>query len=215
MGTYTTTQEFYKPDGTEFVDVESQINYNFRRSDERVRALVEWQYTDVPTISGVLPRAVGYKWFKNSTNSLWVAPDPDLALAQHSLNGDTDAWSTASITGLLAGYQSEDLENQRLSYRREPTDGLVSWRGSMKLNNFDQIPLNTNIDVMTLAADIRPVRAKYFTVHMGIQSTNYSICRLLFMTDGTVQINRMGVNQTVSTERYISFNDIEYPTNDV
>lgn len=217
MGNYSSTQGFYKPDPDEFVDVESQWNDNVRTADERVRAMVEWQYTDVPMISGVLPRDKGYKWFKNATNSLFVCTDPvSGSIQQASDNGDTDPWSTELITSIDNGYQSHPtIPEAQLSYRLEPAEGSVTWRGLMVLNaSMDQIPLNTNINVMTIATGIRPVRSKYFFVHMGVSTAGYSVVRIVFLDTGVVQINRMGVNQADPTERYISFNDICYPRND-
>jgi hypothetical protein len=214
LGTYTATQDFYKPAPDEFVDVESQINYNLRRADEDVRAKVEWQYTELPVISGFAPRELGYKFYKASTNSLFVCAEADLTLQQHSPFCPTEAWTASGILSFPGGYQSEDLDTKRLSYSKEGFDGIVQWRGSLKLNNYDQIPLNTNIQVMTIDPAIAPARSKYFTVHMGIQAGNYSICRVLFLNTGSVEINRMGINQTDPTQRFVSFNDIQYPTND-
>lgn len=179
--------------------------------------MVEWQYTDVPMISGVLPRDKGYKWFKNSTNSLWVCVDPNSgSIQQASDNGDTDPWSTQLITGFSGGYRSHPtIPEAELGYRLEPAEGSVTWRGLMVLNaSMDQIPLNTNITVMTIGAGIRPSVTKYFIVHMGASTAGYSIVRVQFGTDGTVLINRMGVNMADPTERYISFNDIQYSRND-
>lgn len=214
MGTYTSTQGFYKPDPTEFVDVESQWNYNVRRSDERVRAIVEWQFADVPIIADAFPRDVGYKFYKNSTNTCYIVKDSSLDLSQHSSNGDTDSWSNSGIT-FLGTFASYDTNTLQISYRKEPTDGYVTWRGSLQANNFENIVRNSNLDVMTLDASLRPARSKYFHVYMGNDSTGYAIARILFNSTGTVQINRMGVaSQSLVSERYINFNDISYPTND-
>lgn len=214
MGTYTPTQRFYKADPTEFVNVESQVNYNIRRADERVRSIVEWQYADTLAVADDFPKDIGYKFYNNATNTLFVVRDSSLVLSQHSANGDTDPWSTVGITYLNL-WADADPDTLRLSYRKEPSDGVVTWRGSMQSNNFENIAPNSNIDAISLDASIRPARSKYFTIHMGPDSSGYSIARILFNSTGTVQINRMGVNnQTNSADRYYSFHDISYPTND-
>lgn len=217
MGEYTANQNFYKPDPDEFVDVDSQIAYNFRRADERVRAMVEYQYTDVPVISGVEPSDKGYKFFKASTNTVYVRRTEDLILSQASPNGDTDSFTTSGLSS-QNGYRSVDFATQQLSYRVEPTSGVCTWRGSVQLNDAaDQIPLNTNTVVFTMpaagSASPTPIaRSKYFLVHMGIATGGFSILRIFFGSNGNIEINRMGINQTDPTQRYISFNDIQYPT---
>lgn len=214
MGIYTPNQAFYKPEPTEFVDVDTQVNYNLRRADERVRAMIEWQYTEAAIISGNEPRDVGYKFFKAATNTFYICGDPSLDLVQHSSNGDTDEWTTGGLAA-VGGYRSVDFNENQLSYRVEPTDKQVSWRGNIMLNDTqDQIPVNTNIVVFTMPSFCTPARSKYFHVHMGIATAGYSIARILFKNTGEIEINRMGIAQTNVTERYVSFNDISYPTND-
>lgn len=219
MGSYTPNQNFYKPDSDEFVDVDTQINYNLRRADERVRAMIEWQYTEAAIISGTEPRDVGYKFYKASTNSLYVAPYSDLDLQQSSNLNSTLSWTTSGLSS-QGGYRSVDFATQQLSYRVEGFDGQCTWRGAIQLNDTaDQIPVNTNIVVFTMpaAGSTSPTplsRAKYFYVHMGIAPGDFSCARVLFKTNGEIEINRMGIGQTDPAQRYISFNDISYPTRD-
>lgn len=213
MGTYTASQGFYKPDPDEFVDVESQVNFNIRRADEKVRALVEWQYTEAPVISGSEPRDVGYKFFKASTNSLYTQKTAT-DFSQADSNGVTETWNNVDYA-FLNSYQSVNDDEMALSYtERYWGNGLVRWRGGIRLNAGDEIPLNTSINVLQLSGiRIVPFTNKYFNCHMGDPTTGYSFVRILFGGDGVVSIVRQGSAMTLPAQRYISFNDISYSTN--
>lgn len=217
MGTYTSTQGFYKPDPDEFVDVEAQINYNWRRADSRVKQLVEWQYipgTYLNVGDAYASREAGMKFYKASSNMVTFATNSTGTLAQDS-NSKVYSWSSSGVS-FYGGYQSENSDEQKFTYRIDTTDGMIHLRGGVKLNSgADQIPRNTNITIINLPFNARPSRNKYFYVHMGIVSSNFSCCRVLVMaTTGDIEINRMGADQTDPTQRVVSFNDISYPVND-
>lgn len=219
MGSYSATQGFYEPGADEFVDVESQLNYNLRRADDRVRQLIEWQYvpSNYKTIPDAYPvREVGMKYYKAYSNcpQYTTTTNGKLTLGQDS-NSIVFSWSSSGIS-FQGGYQSENTAEQLISYRRDLVTNTVHWRGGLKLNaSADDIPLNTNITVMTIPSNVRPTRGKYFYVHMGFATGNFACCRVLFQPGGTVEINKMGIAQTDSTQRAVSFNDISYPIGDV
>lgn len=218
MGQYSATQNFYKPSSEELVDVESQINYNLRRADERVRQLVEWQYipSSYQNVQDAYPeREIGMKYYKASTNcpQYTTLSSGSLTLAQDS-NSRVYSWTQSGLS-FLNNYTSENNAEQRISYRLDPVTNTVHWRGGLVLKtSMDQIPLNTNIQVITLPTVIRPTRSKYAFVHMGIASSGYSVCRILFTSAGIVEINRMGIDQTDSSQRAVSFCDVSYPIGD-
>lgn len=226
MGDYTATQHFYKPDPEELVDVETQLNYNVERADHRVRALVEWLRTDVEVIENSEERETGFKFFKVHSNSLWVAQDNSGDVHFPSSNNDVDSWidlGSSSGATFVNSYtddvfdtdDDEDLRRE-LCYRREFSDGMVYWRGLVNLtDDADQIPLNQNIIIVTgVPTEARPKRNKYFFTHMGVTS-QFSVARIMFKTNGEIEINRMGVNQSDPTQRFLSFNDCHYATNEI
>lgn len=214
MGEYSATQKFYKPGPDELVNVESHLNYNMRRADTRVKALVEFIPTDVSSIStSTLEAENGFKWYKRISNSFYIKT-PTSGIAQYNANAQVPSWSTSGIT-FQGGYKSENEFESKISYSTEDGGSIVRWRGKLILGDYQQIPRNTNIIVANIPASVTPYRSKYIHTQMGNAGGSFSVARLLFHSLGRIEICRMGSDQTDPQERYISFNSCFYTRDDL
>lgn len=216
MGSYTNNQNFYLIDPTELVNVESDLNYNLRRTDERVKALVEYQTTDVPSLA-TLPKDVGYKFHKRSTNSVFnYHTDISTGITTHyqDPNAAVDDWST---TGLVfeSGYASLTEPYERISYSL--VNGWCRWRGRLMLNaQASEFPVQVITRFMNIPISCQPLTSKYFFVHGGNTTTDFQAYRIFIAAAGSADtrweyIRYGGPTSTSNAERYISFNDIWYP----
>jgi hypothetical protein len=216
MGDYTPTQRFYLPDGDELVNVEQDLNYNWDRADERVKALVEMQRTDEASISvSSIPKDVGYKWFKTYTNS-WYFLSAASTTAITDVNSVVTNWDVAGIT-FEAGYGSVNLEESRIAYAIQ--DGFVHLRGRLCLNGTaTDLPLNTTVNFMTLPTSAMPARNKYFTVYGGNAGADFQCARLFIPESGAadprLEFCRYGGVASSAQERYISLNGAYYGLDD-
>lgn len=212
MGTYTTTQQFYKPDTTELVDVEQQINYNLRRIDERVRPLIEYQMTDVTSISASdLPKDTGFKWWKSYSNSIWHYRDGGIF---QDANAANSTWSTIGLT-LINSYSSYD-NNFQVSYSSH--NGMVRWRGKVSLSNLGNLPTNTATKFLTPPTGFSPAKERYFTVYGGNSTGDFQCFRIRIPDssagDKSFEFIKYGGNGSSSAENYFSLHDVVYPLSD-
>lgn len=215
MGEYTDTQRFYLADPEELVSVENDLNYNLRRADERVRNLVEYQYTDEQSITvSSLTKEQGFKWYKSYSNSVWFGRGTGTQIWQ-SVANPVDEWK---VTGLSfeSGYQSMDSDINRTAYCI--TGNWVRLRGRVIRTGQLEIPTESIINFLTLPDEAMPKRARYFTVWGGNATSDFQVFRVFIpaVTDGDKRMEMMkyGGNATSEAERYISLNDIFYPLDD-
>lgn len=219
MGDYTNNQKFYLIDPTELVNVDSDVNYNLLRADERVKALVEYQGTDVPSIVGsTVPKEIGYKWYKRYSNSVYVHTTFNGVTATYQdVNSVVDTWSTAGIS-FEPGYGSGSGLTDRIGYK--VSNNIVTWRGFVVLNNqATELPANLTTDFMTIPTSLQPIRNKYCTVTGGNSTAgSFQLFRVLFpalgSADSRLEFIKYGGNSSSSSERYISLNEISYSIDD-
>lgn len=215
MGDYTPTQKFYLIDGEELVNVEQDLNYNWRRADTKIRALVDFQNTDVPTLAtSDLPKDEGYKWFKTYTNSIYHYTDGSIITSANSAVTD---WAISGIS-FEPGYGSANLEDSRIAYAVQ--DGFVHLRGRLVLNSgSSELPANVTTNFMTLPNSVMPLRNKYFTVYGGNSTgTDFQCARIYVpektLSDQRIEFCKYGGNASSSSERYLSLNDVYWGLDD-
>lgn len=215
MGDYTSTQKYYLIDPEEFVAVDQDLNYNLRRADSRIKALVEYQVTAEASIvlSTNLEKDTGFKWYKSYTNSIWNYRNNTLS---QDVNCQIDTWSPNGIT-FETGYNSVDQGVDRVAY--SSFNNFVRWRGRVRLNSGDALPTNTTVDFMTVPTSILPVRAKYFTVYGGNSTGTEFQCFRIFVPasnagDKRIEFCKYGGNGSANDENYISLNDVFYALDD-
>lgn len=211
MGSYTESQRFYKSDPSEIINVDQDLNYNLRRADVRVRALVEYQKTDVPSISAAsISKDIGFKWYKTYTNSIWVYRN-DREIWQDP-NAIVEEWFTSGITW-ESGYgpASGDINNVAYSI----FNNMVRLRGRVALNSGQsQFPLNTNTNFMTLPTSARPLVQKYFTLYGGNGTSDFQCFRLFIpqssASDQRLEFCKYGGASENADENYLDLNDVWY-----
>lgn len=220
MGSYTSTQKLYRTDANEVVDVESQLNSNLRRLDSRVRSLVEYQHVSAPSITGsVKVRENGMKWFKTSTNALWVCKG-DYGKVYQNSQAYTEEWTSLSNSQMINGWQniSEDAESF-IGYQKDAA-GIVSWRGRVRMGNYLTWSLETMYRLMQpMPAEVTPTRAKYFSTIVGgwnNQALPASVARIYVGSNGNFEFNLMGEapGPDGDTNNWFSLNDVWYSTDD-
>jgi len=211
MGEYTPNQKFYLIDGSELINVDQDLNYNLSRAETHARPLIEYQMTDEPTIGGsTLPKDVGFKWYKEYTNSIWHYRD-DGGIYQ-DVNAWVDPWN-ADIT-FYNGYSSMNLNADRIAY--SSFNGFVHLRGKLVLNGgADNLPANTTTKFMTIPDSLLPIDARYFTIWGGNASGGDFQCARVYIpaqgaADKRLEFCKYGGVATQATEKYLSLNDVYY-----
>lgn len=211
MGSYTSNLKFYKPESKEFVDVESQINANWRIADSAVKRLLEYELTDSssPPVAGALDRS---RFFKRYSNAAVMYRTSGGSYAQDPSSKVT-AWTRA---GSLLNAPYVEHPDWPLCWRLIVRSGLVNtsqieWTGAIWIGG-DPIPANTNATgVFTLPAAATPTVSKYFTVNAGNATGGYSIARIGFFSTTEVQFKRYGAAAgTGPDENRIEFSGIKY-----
>lgn len=213
MGTYTTNVKFYKPDPTEFVDVELQLNSNWDISDAAVRRLFEYEYSNaaVPTTSD-FPNITRQRFYKSYSNSL-VNYFKASGVWIQDLHAFVSPWVNAAslFTNGTEESKSDDPVFYRIIKKSGGTTTEIEWTGSFWAGG-GNMDLNTNIvNVMTLPAAVIPTVSKYFDCNAGNCSVDYSFARVVFLSSGTVEYKRYGSNtQTSDGEKRIDLTGVKY-----
>lgn len=215
MGDYTTKLGLYKPDATEFVDVETHLNRNWDIADSAVKRLLEWEYSiaQTPDISDSVDRAHFYKTYSNSTfmyfasSQLWYQ-DPTATVYP---------WVSAKSLLQPGWVEHPDFP---LAYRIVKKSGgtttQIEWTGAIVTVYPDPITIDVNtnmavIDIDGVPTSARPVVSKYFNQNAGNTAANYSFARLFFSSNGSVEIKRYGANPTnPGDENRIEFTGVKY-----
>jgi hypothetical protein len=212
MGSYTDGQRFYLIDSSELVSVDKDLNYNLQRADDRVRPLVEYVYTDEPSVttSNSLVKGIGFKWYKTYNNSVVYSFD-----GTGAYEDGANSIAKWEVTGMSfeTGYTSYDQDIRRVAYSEE--DGWVRLRGSVIRDAFAELPLLVNTKFLTLPTSILPERSKYFFIHGGEATGNFQTFRIgipsATAADKRLEFIKYGANASNSGERFFSLNDIHYP----
>lgn len=215
MGSLTTNLKFYKPDPTEFIDVDVQLNGNWKIADTSVKRLMEYEYTTAqnPDISTSVDRARFYKTYSNSFVSWFKNPN----FFYQDPTAFVSTWVTLKpyLDGAL---QFADNPDFPLAYRMirkasSPVTSEVELTGSIWKGG-DPLELNINVTFANaIPAEMRPTVSKYFTVSAGNTSANFSAARIFVGSDGTLQYKRYGVdpsNPALSGENRVELTGIKY-----
>ncbi len=215
MGTYTTNLKFYKPDATEFVDVDTQLNRNWDIADRAVRRLMEYEYSSlaVPDISDDVTRRA--RFFKIYSNTV-IAYFKSSQTWYQDPKAFVSTWKPA-LSFFSEGYNFAP-SGLTPYYRVVATPGggttQIEWCGAFfELGGAMELNLNTTvIPAGGIPTEARPAVSKYFDVWCGNTSTDFSIARLLFGADGSLQFKRYGVNPSSGTsdENRVELTGVRY-----
>lgn len=216
MGDYTTQLKFYKPDPTEFVDVEVQLNRNWDIADAAVKRLLEYEYTTakVPDIVSAPSRSRFFKAYSNTVLAYFKPGNYFWQGVSHPVNAFASAktwfspgWSQHPESPLFTRV------NQR---NTGATKKEIEWIGAIWMGG-SIIPANVNTVVMpdgAIPASYRPVRNQYFTLYGGNTGANYSIFRLFISDTGRMEIKRYGTDDSsTNDERRLELTGIKYDLN--
>lgn len=214
MGSYTPNRKYYLIDPSQFVNVEQDINFNFKKYDEEAPYLLTYRATDSSYITGDHYLGAGYKFFKRKTNSVWVSRVDGGPIYQ-DVNATVQSWSTTGFT-FETGYGSMDQNENRISYHVDSYTKQVTWRGRLVLNGgSSSLPLNVSTKFMSVDPSILPSVAKYFTVYGGNVSNDYLIARIYVpasnSTDLRVEFCCYGATPQPAGERFINLSTVSYP----
>lgn len=212
MGDYTPTFKFYKPEGTEFIDPETQLNRNWDIADKVVKRALEYEYTisQSPPTTDTLSRSRFYKAYSGSV----VAWMRDFGGYWHQDNSAFVSTWTSGKSWLASGWTDHpDFPLFVRLVRTTPSGPVeVEWNGCIAMNG-NLIPANTNlvpIATSNIPLQYRPTVSKYFEVSAGNTATQYSIARVFFSTDGRLEIKRYGTDPISSGENRIELTGIKY-----
>lgn len=209
MGTFTPNIRLYKPAPDEIVDVNQQINFNWRAADLDLKGLLEYEYTTDQNLSieGIQPRHRYYKSYSNSAFA-WSGTTfffQDLAAAVYP-------WVNASSLLVLPWVAHPDNPPY---YRIVATPGTattqIEWMGSIWQNGAVITAGTAFGGVMPLPPGTIPNATKSFNCNAGNTASGYSIARVNFSATGLdMGIIRYGVNPTGSTENRVDLGGIKY-----
>lgn len=214
MGDYTAKFRLYKTDPSELVDVEGQLNYNWKVLDEHVKRLMEYRYTNVTSVNNDFTDKIPmHRFYKTWSNSLLFEGN-DGTLDQDSL-ARVRGWTSAkSLMGAGWGNKHDNGLYYRLSARPGSGTARVEWTGSIEYNNGALIPAYTSLtNVLTLPEGVRPKMSRYFQRSAGNTDTDYSVARIIFNRNGNVDLIRYGSNPSSSGHNKIDFGSIVYDVN--
>lgn len=212
MGSFTSSLKLYKPDPTEFVDVNSQLNDNWAICDKQVRRLLEYELVtdNNPDVFQAIPRSRYYKLYSNSPMAYfpyYYYMDPGAFVS---------TWIKASsaLSGSYIEHPDYPIGYRLIKKSISPTITEVEWTGSAWLNG-SNLPLNTNTVFGILPSAAIPASTKYFTVNCGNASTSYSIARVIFSAGavGTADMEFKRYGDTAGTdsgENRIDLTGIKY-----
>jgi hypothetical protein len=214
MGSFTSNLKLYKPDTTEFVDVDSQLNSNWTLCDKHVRRLLEYEFTtdSDADIYQALERSRYFKLYSNSPTSYF----PSQGYFYQDPGAFVSAWVKAAsfLTPPYIEHFDFPIGYRVIQKSGSPTTAEIEWTGAAWLNG-SALPLNTLVSFMTLPSATIPVATKYFNQNAGNTSSSYSIARVSFSSGaaGTadMQYKRYGASSgTSSYENRIELTGIKY-----
>lgn len=217
MAGSTAHMGFNRIDDTDLVEVERDINYNFKRADTYIKPLIEYQLTDVSSIANSdIPKDVGFKYYKWFTNSIWSVRVAGSNVIYQDINSQVSTWTTQFGT-FEPGYGSLDLISNRIAV--SVFNGWVTWRGKLALNAGGSVlPAYSVINFLTVNADLLPTRARYFTVGGGKATGEQQVGRIFIPNVGSadhrMEFTKYGGAPATVADRYLSLNTIRYPLDD-
>ncbi|MFE1915016.1 hypothetical protein [Streptomyces anandii] len=215
MGSFTTNLKFYKPASTEFVNVETHMNNNWKLADKSVRRLLEYEFVsdNNPDIYQAVERSRYYKQYSNSV----MAYFPSQGYFYQDPYAYVAGWNKAGslITPPYSEHPDFPVAWRIVRDAISPTTAEIEWTGAIWQGG-SALPLNTNVaGVLFLPAITIPTTSKYFHQAAGNASSNFSTARVgIFSgTAGTadLQFKRYGAaSGNTSDENRIELTGIKY-----
>lgn len=219
MGTYSTNFKLYKPDSSEGVNVDQQLNGNLDIADFNAKGLLEYEkYTSqvIGIDSATLgTRKAGHRFYKTATNSLWVSTGP-AGVPSQDVNANVDTWHDASNLISTTSGTWQQYTGQPCGYRTTTQNGntTVEWNGRLWLGGTALTAKNNYAPVLDLSVafhNVTPVVNKYFFVYGGNTTSGYATCRIIFVTTSTMEVYKMGTGTaTSSSENYVDLGGVSY-----
>lgn len=211
MGSYSTNLKFYKPAATEFVDVDVQMNANWKIADKAVKRLLEYEFTlaSVPDIVGSVDRAKFYQPYSNKVSTYFKSGN----FFYQDPTAFVSTWVSAASFLAAGFFEHPDFPIQYRIIRKatSPVTAEIEWNGAL-WNFGNTMDLNNNVTgVLALPSIAVPTVSKYFTMSSGNTSANYSIGRLGFFSGSSdVQFKRYGVDPAFGDEARLEFTGVKY-----
>lgn len=212
MGEYTENLKLYKPDPTEFIDVDVQLNRNWDIVDKDIKQLLEWEYSTEtsPNITDSKSRSKFFKSYSNSLqmyfksgNFFWQGPSNPVMPWVSGSSWLNTGWSEHSDSKLFV----------RRNERKSPATKVeIEWVGAIWTGG-TLIPANTNFTLMTAGSipeTYRPGKSCYFTMWAGNTSSNYSFYRLFIGSNGSMLARRIGSDPSSSEENRLELVGVKY-----
>lgn len=212
MGTYTENLKLYKPDSTEFVDVDIQLNRNWDIADKAVKRLLEYEYTtaQTPDIIEEQNRPKFFKAYSNSIQTYFRTSNFFFQGPSTYVNGFfaakswlSDGWDEHSEWPIFV---------RSIQRSSDVTKREIEWHGAIWMDG-DVIPIGTTIIVMpdgSIPSPFRPVRSQYFTLYGGNTGSDYSIYRLFISWEGRMEVRRYGATPSSDFERRLELTGVKY-----
>lgn len=215
MGAYTSNLKLYKPDTTEFVDVDTQLNANWNIADSAVRRLLEYEFTDQqnPFIADAIARSRFYKSYSNSVTSYF----PSQGFFYQDPGAFVSSWVKvgSQLNSPYVEHPDYPVAWRIIRKAASPTTAQIEWTGAFWIGG-GAMSLNTNVTgVLFLPSLTIPTVSKYFTQNAGNTTANYSIARVGFFSGaaGTadMQFKRYGAAAGNTTdENRVELTGIKY-----
>lgn len=212
MGDYTSTFKFYKPEGEEFIDPETQLNRNWDIADKLVRRAFEYEYTISPNppTTDTMSRSRFYKAYSGAV-VVWMREFG--GYYDQDRGAFVSNWISAK-SWLGSGWTDHPDFPLFVRVIRTAPGGKteIEWNGCFAMDG-SLIPVNTNFVVVptgSIPLDYRPSVPKYFEVSAGNTASQYSIARVYFSTDGRIECKRYGTDPISSGENRIELTGIKY-----
>lgn len=217
MGTTTTNFGLYKPDSTELVNVDLDLNNNLDICDEQWKKLFEYHYYNnslSPAANTAEVIKQGYKYYSAQTGAaLFIGSDGG---DWEDVNATVGRWFdfTPNLNGVYAPFGAAGTaDHATYKVYNNATGGHdVKFAGKIGLASGAELPLNSAVSVGTLLPNLVPVVDKGFLCYAG-NSASYSIARVgINATTGVLSFIRVGANTVDATQRWISLDGIRYST---
>lgn len=221
MGSYTPNQKLWKPDETDLVDVERDIEYNWNRLDDRTKKIFEWTASDEPVLTGNVPMENNFKYLKRETNSKWVSwfdPSTQQQVLKQDATQFVPGWVLITPSaGWVNGTTTTRLMVQFTGPATAGGENLISYRGIIRRNPAAELQIKTDTTVATgISALYRPAVDRE-VVFMGGDATAGMVASgmLRFTATGEIHFFKYGTAQGgLSGEWIIPFNSVSFPRGD-
>lgn len=221
MGSYTNNFKFYKPNPSEAVDVNSQLNKNLDIVDFHAKGLMDYelfntQVSRIPT-DVLSARKPGHKFYKPYSNSIYAEDTNPLLAPIQDASAFVSPWVDVNnanyiktTSGAWAPYPSQPPA-YRVITNQFTTATEIEWTGRLWLGGATLVIQFNYTPVMIIPPEAIPTVAKYFNVPAGNTTTGYSEVRVLINPSGNVDFFKLGqAVPSTSTENYVDLGAVRY-----